>query len=45
MALMDVSAVFAKQMKAERVDGLDTDKLIAFRIFNVNPEFVEALLA
>jgi hypothetical protein len=33
MAVMDVTLAFAKEMKSEKVSGLDTDKLIAFRIF------------
>src|SRR3974390_1268245 len=36
MAVLDVDLNFAKQMKGEHLKGLDTDKLIAFRIFNVN---------
>ncbi|MDQ1410771.1 MAG: hypothetical protein QOJ41_2506 [Acidobacteriaceae bacterium] len=43
MAVTDVSVAFAKEMKAERLEGLDADKLIAFRIFNVNAPFVEEL--
>ena len=33
MAVQDVSVAFAKQMKNEHLSDLDTDKLIAFRIF------------
>ena len=43
MAVQDVSVEFAKQMKNEHLSDLDTDKLIAFRIFRVDPEFIEAL--
>jgi len=35
MAVMDVSTAFAKEMKNEHLTELDTDKLIAFRIFDV----------
>lgn len=40
MAVLDVSLNFAKEMKGEHLQGLDTDKLIAFRIFNVNSGFI-----
>ena len=40
MAVQDVSVGFAKEMKGQRLKDLDTDKLIAFRIFNVNAEFI-----
>jgi hypothetical protein len=33
MAIHDVTQEFARTMKAENLSGLDTDKLIAFRIF------------
>ena len=36
MAVHDVTLEFARQMKAEKLTDLDTDKLIAFRIFDVN---------
>jgi len=45
MAAQDVSLEFAKQMKGEHLEGLNTDKLIAFRIFGVTPEFIERLKA
>ena len=45
MAVMDVTLDFAKQMKNEHLSGLDTDKLVAFRIFGVNAEFIQALRA
>jgi hypothetical protein len=45
MAVMDVGLEFAKQMKGERLSGLDTDKLIAFRIFGVDSAFIEGLRA
>src|SRR6187402_3033949 len=34
MAVHDVTVEFARQMKRENLIGLDTEKLIAFRIFN-----------
>ena len=43
MAVMDVSLDFARQMKNEHLDGLDADKLVAFRIHGVTPEMVRAL--
>jgi hypothetical protein len=45
MAVQDVSLEFAKQMKNEHLSNLDTDKLIAFRIFRVDSTFIEALRA
>jgi hypothetical protein len=45
MAVQDVSLEFARQMKSEHLDGLDTDKLIAFRIFGVDSAFIEAIRA
>ena len=41
MAVQDVSLSFAKEMKGEHLTSLDTDKLIAFRIFRVNREFIQ----
>lgn len=43
MAAMDVSLDFVRRIKAENLEGLDTDKLIAFRIHGVSPEFIDAL--
>ena len=45
MAVLDVSLAFAKEIKSANVNvkGLDTDKLIAFRIFNVTPDFIEEM--
>jgi hypothetical protein len=43
MAVQDVSIDFAKQMKAEHLEDLDTDKLIAFRIFRVDSAFIQDL--
>jgi hypothetical protein len=40
MATVDVSIDFAKQMKSLKLDGLNTDHLIATRIFNVTSQFV-----
>ncbi len=45
MAIHDVTQEFARTMKAENLSGLDTDKLIGFRIFNVNPQFIRELRA
>ncbi|MGA3212689.1 MAG: hypothetical protein ABSD20_15390 [Terriglobales bacterium] len=45
MADQDVSLEFARQMKNEHLTGLDTEKLIAFRIFNVTAAFIEELRA
>src|SRR5579871_5046425 len=39
MAVQDVSLAFAKEMQGEHLEDLDTDKLIAFRIFGVSSEF------
>jgi hypothetical protein len=43
MAALDVGFEFARQMKAERLIDLDTDRLIAFRIHGVDSTFIEAL--
>lgn len=45
MAIMDVSLAFAREIKAENLRDVDTDKLIAFRIFKVNKEFIAAMRA
>jgi hypothetical protein len=45
MAAMDVSLEFARQMKSENLTDLDTDKLIAFRIFRVDSAFIADLRA
>jgi hypothetical protein len=45
MAVQDVSAEFARQMKAEHLSDLNTDKLIAFRIFRVDSQFLHDLRA
>lgn len=45
MTVQDVSLAFAREMKAENIDGLDADKLIAFRIFGVDRAFIEGLRA
>lgn len=45
MAVQDVSLEFARQMKNEHLSDLDTDKLIAFRIFRVDSAFIEELRA
>lgn len=45
MAVQDVSLEFAKQMKNQHLTDLDTDKLIAFRIFGVDAKFIEELRA
>src|ERR1700733_15399084 len=43
MAVQDVSLEFARQMKNEHLDDLDTDKLIAFRIHGVTPQMIRSL--
>lgn len=45
LAVQDVSLDFARQMKNENLANLDTDKLIAFRIFRVDSAFVDQLRA
>lgn len=45
MAVQDVSLEFARQMKGEHLSDLDTDKLIAFRIFKVDQKFIADLRA
>ncbi len=45
MAIQDVSLAFAKEMKNEHLQGLDTDKLIAFKIFGVNATFIHDMSA
>lgn len=43
MAVHDVSVAFARQMKAEQLEGLDAGKLIAFRIFGVDAKVMREL--
>jgi hypothetical protein len=45
MMLQDVSLNFARQMKNEHLDNLDTERLIAFRIFHVDSVFIHDLRA
>jgi hypothetical protein len=45
MAVQGVSLEFARQMRNERLSGLDAEKLIAFRIFRVDSAFIEELRA
>jgi hypothetical protein len=45
LAVQDVSLEFARQMKNEHLTDLDTDQLIAFRIFRVDASFIEELRA
>ena len=45
MAVQDVSIEFARQMQGEHLTDLDTDKLVAFRIFKVDKEFIADLRA
>ncbi len=45
MAVQDITLDFAKQIKNEHLTNLDTDKLVAFRIFRVDPAFIEAIRA
>jgi hypothetical protein len=44
-ALFDVSLEFARAMKSAAVRGLDSGKLLAFRIHGVTPQFVRDLRA
>jgi hypothetical protein len=45
MAVHDVTLDFARQIKGERLTGIDTDTLIAYRIHDVTPEFIRELRA
>jgi hypothetical protein len=45
LAVQDVSLDFARQMTKEHLTDLDTDKLMAFRIFRVDSAFIEELRA
>jgi hypothetical protein len=45
MTMQDVSLEFARQMKNEHLDNLDTERLIAFRIFRVDSAFIHDLRA
>lgn len=45
MATVDVTTEFARQMKAEKLVGLTTDKLMALRIFGVTPEYLREMRA
>jgi len=45
MAVMDISLEFARQMKAEGLSDLDTDKLVAFRIHGVDAGFIDGVRA
>lgn len=45
LAVQDVSLEFARQMKKESLTDLDTDKLMAFRIFRVDSAFIDELRA
>ena len=45
MALQDVSLEFARQMSQQHLTDLDTDKLVAFRIFRVDSAFIEQMRA
>jgi len=45
MAVMDVSLKFTRQMKAEHLTGLDADRLVEFRIHNVDTAFIAYLRA
>ena len=45
MAIHDVSLKFARDIKAENLQGLDTDKLVAFKIHGVIPEFIRHSLS
>jgi hypothetical protein len=43
MTVHDVSLDFAREMKNENLENLDAGKLIAFRIFHVDPAFIHDL--
>jgi hypothetical protein len=45
MAVQDVSLEFARQMSQEHLTDLNTDKLVAFRIFHVDSAFIEEMRA
>jgi hypothetical protein len=45
MAVMDVGLEFARHMQAEHLTGVDADRLIAFRIHNVDAAFISYLRA
>jgi len=45
MAVQDISLEFARQMSQEHLTDLDTDKLVAFRIFHVDSAFIEEIRA
>jgi hypothetical protein len=45
MAVQDVSLDFVRQIKNEHLSDLDTDKLVAFRIFRVDSAFIQAIRA
>jgi hypothetical protein len=45
MAVHDVSLEFAQQMRNEHLTDLNSDKLIAFRIFRVDSAFIDELRA
>jgi len=45
MAVQDVSLEFARRMKGEHLTNLDTGKLIAFRIFKVDSQFIADIRA
>ena len=40
MATVDVTAEFARQMKAEKLSDLDADKLIALRVHGASPKYI-----
>ena len=44
-AIHDVSLSFARDMKKENLQGLDSEKLVAFRIHGVTPELVRHVRA
>lgn len=45
MAVHDVTTAFAREMQAEKLENLDTDKLLALRIFDVTAQFIRELRA
>lgn len=44
-AMLDVSLNFAREMKNAKLQNLDTDKLLAFRIHGVSRKFIDELQA
>jgi hypothetical protein len=43
MATIDVTTTFARQMQAQKLVGLTTDKLMALKIFDVTPQYLREM--